>query len=219
MLFASALHSGNIVPLILAVATAVLTVTYSVRSYLKVFTGELTPACSKAEETHPSMLFPLVLLAAGAVTSWLIIGNYTTALSQTGIIQEVIGVVDLIKETFQSMALLLSLAALVLGGVIVAKTRTVSADVEPSTFALWARQGFGFDSFYLTVLNGAYHIVSWIISIYDRFVELIGKMIIRLSVGLGNTLKEQNVGDLNKNLLWLVSGIVMVIAIVCVKRG
>ncbi|HHX87559.1 MAG TPA: NADH-quinone oxidoreductase subunit L [Firmicutes bacterium] len=219
MLFASALHSGNFVPLALAVATAVLTVTYSVRSYFQVFTGELTPACEKAEETHPSMLFPLVLLAAGALTSWLIIGNYTTVLSQTGIIHEVIGIVDLIKETVQSTALLLSLAALVLGGMIVARIRAVSAAGEPSTFAVWAGRGFGFDPFYLTLINGTYRIVSWIISIYDRFVEWIGKMIIYLSVGLGRSLKEQNVGDLNKNLLWLVSGIVMVIAIVCVKRG
>ncbi|HOJ84886.1 MAG TPA: NADH-quinone oxidoreductase subunit L, partial [Bacillota bacterium] len=72
MLFASALHSGNIVPLVLAVITAALTVTYSVRSYIRVFTGEPAPSTAQAKEPHPSMLFPLVLLAAGALTSWLI---------------------------------------------------------------------------------------------------------------------------------------------------
>lgn len=58
MLFASALHAGKLVPLALAVVTAVLTVTYSVRSYIKVFAGEPAPAAAQAEEPHPSMLFP-----------------------------------------------------------------------------------------------------------------------------------------------------------------
>lgn len=219
LLFASALHSGNIVPLILAVATAVMTVTYSLRSYFTVFTGKLASAGSKAKETHPVMLFPLVLLAVGAITSWLIIDSYTTTLSQTGIIHEVIGIVDLIKETVQSTALLLSLAALVLGGIIVARSRVIRIADKPRGFAGWAGRGFGFDPFYLNILDGAFRVVSWIISLYDRAVEWIQSTIIRLSVGLGNLFREQNVGDLNMNLLWLVSGIVMVIAIVCVKRG
>lgn len=244
MLFASALHSGHIVPLVLAVVTAVLTVTYSIRSYFKVFTGEVAPACAEARDPHPSMLFPLVLLAAGALTSWLIIGRYTAALSRSGIIHETMGVAGLVMETVQSTAFLLSLAALVTGGIIVARTRKEVASGEPSFFALWAMNGFGFDQFYQSVFAGAYRfasgaiviidrlidwigealvwayrMVSLIISVYDRIVDWLGKMIIRLSTGLGNRLKEQNIGDLNKNLLWLVSGILMIIAIVCIKRG
>ncbi|HOA35719.1 MAG TPA: NADH-quinone oxidoreductase subunit L [Bacillota bacterium] len=219
MLFASALHSGNIVPLVLAVITAALTVTYSVRSYIRVFTGEPAPSTAQAKEAHPSMLFPLVLLAAGALTSWLIIGNYSAGLSRSGIIHEIIGVAALISETVHSTAFLLSLAALVLGGLVVIATRKAGMAGEPSAFAAWAGRGFGFDAFYQALLNGAYAAASWIVAVYDRFTDWIGRMIISLSVGFGRALREQNIGDLNKNLLWLVSGIVIVIAIVWAKRG
>ena len=173
MLFASALNSGKYIPLALVAVTAVLTLTYSVRSYLKVFTGELTLACSKAEETHPVMLVPLVLLAAGAITSWLIIGNYTGALSQNGIIHEVIGIVDLIKETVESTALLLSLAALAVGISVVVKTRSAKRTGEPPLIAVWAMNGFGFDQFYLTVFGGAHRIVIRVLPVIDLLVDSI----------------------------------------------
>ena len=219
MLFASALHAGKLVPLALAVVTAVLTVTYSVRSYIKVFAGEPAPAAAQAEEPHPSMLFPLVLLAAGALTSWLIIGNYSADLSRSGIIHEVIGVSALVAETLHSTAFLLSLAALLLGGIMVAATRKASLAARPSAFGAWAGRGFGFDAFYLGLLNGAYAAASWIVTAYDRLTDWIGRTIIPLSVSFGRLLRAQNVGDLNGNLLWLVTGVVIVIAIVWAKRG
>jgi hypothetical protein len=128
-------------------------------------------------------------------------------------------VAALIEETVHSTALLLSLAALVLGALIVTAIRKVSMAGKPSGFAAWAGRGFGFDGFYLALLNGAYAAASWIAAVYDRFTDWIGRMIISLSVAFGRALREQNIGDLNKNLLWLVSGIVIVIAIVWAKRG
>ncbi len=219
MLFASALHSGNIVPLVFAVATAVLTVIYSLRSYFRVFTGELSAAGEKAHQSPPSMLLPLVLLAVGAVTSWLIIGIYSATLHQTGLIGEAISVGHLIHETVQSTALLLSLLALFLGGAVVFSTRKAKTAAAPSGLALWAGKGFGFDQFYLALLNGAYQVAGAVISTYDSISNWVGKAAIFLTVGFGKTLRNQNIGDLNKNLLWLVSGIVIIIAIVCVKRG
>ncbi len=119
MIFATALHSGQYLPLAVAVVGAVLTFTYTWRTYRKVFCGEPSPAAANAHDARAAISWPLCVLGAGTLLSWLLIGTQSNMLHATLEHVEPISPLHLVEETFASPAFLLSVLVLAVGGGIV----------------------------------------------------------------------------------------------------
>jgi NADH-quinone oxidoreductase subunit L len=154
MILAAALDSNNYLPLVVVVATAMLTAAYSFRMLNLVFWGE-SKRDRKAHDAPWEMSVPLVLLAVGALVSWLAIGYLTRAYAAFGI-EEVhaFTVVSFVEETFGNVAVLLSLLALGVGFAIFWFRKELgewSAMKVPLAVVRW---GYGFDFIYNGLLIG-----------------------------------------------------------------
>jgi NADH-quinone oxidoreductase subunit L len=164
MILEAAWESHNYFPLAIMVLTALLTALYSFRMLNLVFWGE-SRRDRKAHDAPMAMAIPLVLLAAGAIISWLSIGLYTGAMHAFqphepslsahfyhGV--EVTRVADLVARTFGGTAIYLSLAAF-FGGLALWYFRkhivAISLLQKPVAFV---RAGYGFNTIYDGLMIG-----------------------------------------------------------------
>ncbi len=143
MVFSGALHTHAYAALAAAVLGAALTFTYSWRSYLSVFTGELSESLVGAHEVRKSMAWPMVVLGIGSLCSWLLVGVESEKIHETvrGIEVHVLTPAYLVEETFASPAALLSALALGIGvAAVVFSRRAAQSDRTEHAVAKVARK-------------------------------------------------------------------------------
>lgn len=163
MVFAAAIEGRAYVPLALAVLGAVLTFIYSWRAYFKVFEGEVSASLRHAHEVQPAMKWPLLVLAAGTVTSWLLIGVQSRTLPSPEPVgfaegaQHAVTPLELVRETLTGPGFLLSLVIMACGYLLVRNYDRVFSQMPhlARSFLDWAFHGFYFDLFYQNLLTVA----------------------------------------------------------------
>jgi NADH-quinone oxidoreductase subunit L len=119
MIFAAALASRQYLVLCFAWVGAVLTFTYTWRTYRRVFGGEPSPAVAGALDAPLAMSWPLCILGVSSPFSWLLIGVQSRFVHAASENAEIISPLYLMEETFVGPAFLLSALVLAIGGVIV----------------------------------------------------------------------------------------------------
>jgi NADH-quinone oxidoreductase subunit L len=186
MILATAWETGNYIPLLFMVITAILTAAYTIRMINLVFWGE-SRRNTTTHEAPWQMAAPLVLLAFGTVVSWLGIGFLTRAYSSFDLSEHGLTLSSFISETFQTPVVWISLAAFIIGvGLFMIRKRYAANKVGDRTVIV-ARQGYGFDSFY-----------SWII---------------RCLRGFAVRFRKTHTGDLNYNIAGIALGFLLLLII------
>lgn len=186
MILATAWETGNYIPLLFMVITAILTAAYTIRMVNLVFWGE-SRRNTTAHEAPWQMAAPLVLLAIGTVVSWLGIGFLTRAYSAFDLSEHGLTLSSFIIETFQTPVVWISLAAFIIGiGLFMIRKRYAANKVGDRTVIV-ARQGYGFDTFY-----------GWII---------------RCLRGFAVRFRKTHTGDLNYNIAGIALGFLLLLII------
>ena len=186
MILATAWETGNYIPLLFMVITAILTAAYTIRMVNLVFWGE-SRRNTTAHEAPWQMAAPLVLLAIGTVVSWLGIGFLTRAYSSFELSEHGLTLSSFISETFQTPVVWISLAAFIIGvGLFMIRKRYAANKVGDRTVIV-ARQGYGFDTFY-----------GWII---------------RCLRGFAVRFRKTHTGDLNYNIAGIALGFLLLLII------
>ncbi len=186
MILATAWETGNYIPLLFMVITAILTAAYTIRMVNLVFWGE-SRRNTTAHEAPWQMAAPLVLLAIGTVVSWMGIGFLTRAYSSFDLSEHGLTLSSFIIETFQTPVVWISLAAFIIGvGLFMIRKRYAANKVGDRTVIV-ARQGYGFDSFY-----------GWII---------------RCLRGFAVRFRKTHTGDLNYNIAGIALGFLLLLII------
>jgi NADH-quinone oxidoreductase subunit L len=192
MILATAWETGNYIPLLFMVITAILTAAYTIRMVNLVFWGE-SRRNTTAHEAPWQMAAPLVLLAIGTVVSWMGIGFLTRAYSSFDLSEHGLTLSSFIIETFQTPVVWISLAAFIIGvGLFMIRKRYAANKVGDRTVIV-ARQGYGFDSFY-----------SWII---------------RCLRGFAVRFRKTHTGDLNYNIAGIALGFLLLLIILFFVGG
>ncbi len=177
MIFAAALEHKAYIQLGIAVLGAITTFTYSWKAYLSVFKGEISQAVADAKEAHPLVLIPMIVLAAGTFTSWLLIGVQSRGVAHSlGHYTHEISVGYLVEETLASPALYLSLFATGGGILLVANRGRVFSWLNRKApgFMQASYEGFYFDRAYSVVLHRIFGRSPGILERYDRDSEILG---------------------------------------------
>jgi NADH-quinone oxidoreductase subunit L len=152
LILATAWETGNYIPLLFMVITAILTAAYTIRMINLVFWGE-SRRNTTTHEAPWQMAAPLVLLAVGTVVSWLGIGFLTRAYSSFDLSEHGLTLSSFIAETFQTPVVWISLAAFLVGvGLFMLRKRYAANKIGDRTVIV-ARQGYGFDRFYAGVIQ------------------------------------------------------------------
>jgi NADH-quinone oxidoreductase subunit L len=186
MILATAWETGNYIPLLFMVITAILTAAYTIRMVNLVFWGE-SRRNTTTHEAPWQMAAPLVLLAIGTVVSWLGIGFLTRAYSSFDLSEHGLTLGSFISETFQTPVVWISLAAFIVGvGLFMIRKRYAANKVGDRTVIV-ARQGYGFDTFY-----------GWII---------------RCLRGFAVRFRKTHTGDLNYNIAGIALGFLLLLII------
>jgi NADH-quinone oxidoreductase subunit L len=186
MILATAWETGNYIPLLFMVITAILTAAYTIRIVNLVFWGE-SRRNTTTHEAPWQMAAPLVLLAIGTVVSWMGIGFLTRAYSSFDLSEHGLTLSSFIIETFQTPVVWISLAAFIIGvGLFMIRKRYAANKVGDRTVIV-ARQGYGFDSFY-----------GWII---------------RCLRGFAARFRKTHTGDLNYNIAGIALGFLLLLII------
>ena len=192
MILATAWETGNYLPLLVMVITAVLTAAYTIRMINLVFWGE-SRRNTIAHEAPWQMAAPLVLLAIGTVVSWMGIGFLSRAYRSFDLSEHGLTLYSFIIETFQTPAVWISLIAFLLGiGLFMIRKQYAAKTIGNETVII-ARQGYGFDRFY-----------RWVIQCLRRFA-------------LG--FRKTHTGDLNYNIAGIALGFLILIIILFFVGG
>ena len=186
MILATAWETGNYLPLLVMVITAVLTAAYTIRMINLVFWGE-SRRTTTAHEAPWQMAAPLVLLAIGTVVSWMGIGFLSRAYTSFDLSEHGFTLYSFITETFQTPVVWISLIAFLMGVGLFMIRKRYAANIIGDRTVIVARQGYGFDRFY-----------GWIIQCLRRF-----------TLGFRNT----HTGDLNYNIAGIALGFLLLIII------
>jgi NADH-quinone oxidoreductase subunit L len=182
LILATAWETGNYIPLLFMVITAILTAAYTIRMINLVFWGE-SRRNTTTHEAPWQMAAPLVLLAIGTVVSWLGIGFLTRAYSSFNLSEHGLTLSSFITETFQTPVVWISLAAFFIGvGLFMLRKRYAANKVGDRT-VIAARQGYGFDRFY-----------SWVIQCLREFAA---------------RFRKTHTGDLNYNIAGIALGFLL----------
>jgi NADH-quinone oxidoreductase subunit L len=182
LILATAWETGNYIPLLFMVITAILTAAYTIRMINLVFWGE-SRRNTTTHEAPWQMAAPLVLLAIGTVVSWLGIGFLTRAYSSFNLSEHGLTLSSFITETFQTPVVWISLAAFFIGvGLFMLRKRYAANKVGDRT-VIAARQGYGFDRFY-----------SWVIQCLRGFAA---------------RFRKTHTGDLNYNIAGIALGFLL----------
>jgi len=154
MILAAAWETENYFPLFVVVATALLTACYSFRMLNLVFWGKSRRE-TKAHDAHWEMSVPLVILAVGALVSWISAGYFTRAFA-TFRFQSVTGVdlATFVGDTFSSPAVIFSLLAFFCGlGLWYVRKGLASWGAMKWPMRI-VKAGYYFDAFYAGLLLG-----------------------------------------------------------------
>jgi NADH-quinone oxidoreductase subunit L len=192
MILATAWGTGNYLPLLFMVITAVLTAAYTIRMINLVFWGE-SRRNTTAHEAPWQMAVPLVLLAIGTVLSWMSIGFLSRAYRSFDLSENGLTVSSFITETFQTPVVWISLIAFLMGiGLFIIRKQYAAQSIGNRTVII-ARQGYGFDRFY-----------GWIIQCLRRFAS---------------GFRKTHTGDLNYNIAGIALGFLLLIIILFFVGG
>lgn len=188
-IFEALLHSQMYGPLVLLVITAFLTAAYSWRMYWLTFQAE------ERAEAHPhdpawQMALPLVVLAAGAVLSWLYVGGYSTNLGAALPFHEVhmMEVGELLQHSFVNPLILVAVVGVVIIAALGVRWSASGPPVPPGP-QMWAD---------LVTSTKAFGDWFW------------GFMAVLMNAA-GQVLSLFQTGDLNYNALWLAIGLIAVL--------
>lgn len=195
-IFAKAIESGNyfwpMITLIIIVLTAILTAAYALRMLNLVFFGT-SKQQSSAHEAPWQMAVPLVILAIGTLIAWMVIGFLTRTYAAFHLAEHPLTLLKFITETFQSWAVVISIAAFLLGiGLFYGRKRYAKNKVGSATIRL-ARTGYGFDVAYLSLVSGLR--------------------------AIGNRFRKTQTGDLNYNMVGIVLGIFIILILFVLLGG
>ncbi|HVQ01302.1 MAG TPA: NADH-quinone oxidoreductase subunit L [Candidatus Thermoplasmatota archaeon] len=191
-ILAGAVESGNYAPLIIIVATSVLTAAYTLRMLNLVFFGQ-SARTTTAHEASWQMTFPLVVLMIGSVISWTIIGLLTRTYVAFDLFERSLSLMQFVRETFQTWAVVFSIAAFLIGvGLFYFRKRYAANKIGSATIRI-AKSGYGFDTFYGWIVLGS----KWIAA---RFRKI-------------------QTGDLNINIAGIALGFILLVLFGLFVRG
>lgn len=191
-ILAGAVESGKYLPLIVIVATSVLTAAYTLRMLNLVFFGKSTRA-THAHEAPWQMTVPLVILGIGTAISWTVIGLLTRTYVAFNLFERSLTLMQFIRETFQTWAVVLSITAFLIGvGLFYGRKRYAQNKIGNATVQI-ARSGYGFDTFYGWIVLGS----RWIAA---RF-------------------RKTQTGDLNINIAGMALGFILLLLFAFLIRG
>jgi NADH:ubiquinone oxidoreductase subunit 5 (subunit L)/multisubunit Na+/H+ antiporter MnhA subunit len=186
MILTTTWETGNYIPLLFMVVTAILTAAYTIRMINLVFWGE-SRRNTVAHKAPWQMAAPLVLLAIGTIVSWIGIGFLTRAYASFGLSKHGLTLSSFISETFQTPVVWISLAAFLIGiGLFMIRKRYAANKIGDRTVII-ARQGYGFDTFY-----------GWIIQCLR---------------GFSTRFRKTHTGDLNYNIAGIALGFLILLII------
>jgi NADH-quinone oxidoreductase subunit L len=215
LIIGAAAEGGHTVGLVLLVLAAILTVAYSFRAYFLVFCGERHGA--HVHDPGNAAKIPLGILAVGAVTSWLAVGFISGRTEASGLDILALNVPELIHHIISGVAVVYSLIAVAIGLAIFYLVKDTGKAVEKSSPGLFAllRAGYGFDGFYLAVFHGVRAIgASAFEAIYKYVLEAgLNRGIAAFFVGAGKAGKALHPGDVSYNVIGVVTGLLLVIAV------
>lgn len=209
-----------------ALATAGLTAFYTFRAYFLAFHGPETipsEAGHHAHESPPSMTWPLVVLAVGALLLGAVLefsGSLGAALARTPSLAWLAAE----HETAHGgrLALMATSTAVALAGIVLAAVVYLGSPAKSQRLALWAsRLGlyqlswgkFFFDPLYYVLVVGPLRTLAWLLAQADRWlvdglVDLVG----RIPVALGGVLRPLQGGVLQFYALAMLLGLLVLIA-------
>lgn len=215
LIIGAAAEHGNTLGLVLLVLAAVLTVAYSFRAYYLVFCGERSG--KHVHDPGNAIKIPLGILAVGALTSWLAVGFISGKTEASGIEMHALNLGELISHTISSVAVLYSLAAIGLGLLIFFAVKDTGAAIQKSAPGLYnvLRAGYGFDGLYLAVFHGCRAFGESVLTAIDKYVLEAGvnRGIASFFMGAGKAGKALHPGDVSYNVIGVVTGLLLVVAI------
>lgn len=213
MIFASALAEKSYLPLSLAILTAVITILYTLRMFNRVFLGD----GKNGHDAPWEMSLPLVILAAGTVTTWLLAPALSHLMASSGIHVGQITFIELIKEIITGPTLVISLCIILAGfGIFYMRNQTVktfSIFIDPYLYL--AKAGFGFDMLYQKIIGWLFSAGSFVNASFDegtlnRFNYLLGDGFVSFS----RVFRLTHTGQLNMNLVGMVLGFAAILCLV-----
>lgn len=215
LIIGAATENGNMLGLVLLVLAAILTVAYSFRAYYLVFCGERTGA--HVHDPGPAAKIPLGILAVGALTSWLAVGQISGLTEHSGVEMHALSLGELISHTISSVAVVYSLAAIVIGLLIFYLAKDTGKAIENGSPALFGvlRSGYGFDDFYLVIFHGVRAIGASAFEAFDKYILEAGvnRGVASFFVATGRVGKAFHPGDVSYNVIGVVTGLLLVIAV------
>jgi NADH-quinone oxidoreductase subunit L len=186
MILATAWETGNYIPLLLMVLTAILTAAYTIRMLNLVFWGE----SRRDKTTHEApwqMTLPLVLLAVGTIVSWFGIGFLSRAYASFDLSEHGLTLASFVSETFSTPVVWISIAAFLIGIGLFKIRKQYAANRAGEKSVVIARQGYGFDAFY----GGIIRCLRWFSAQF----------------------RKTHTGDLNYNIAGIALGFLLLILI------
>ncbi len=186
MILATAWETGNYIPLLLMVLTAILTAAYTIRMLNLVFWGE----SRRDKTTHEApwqMTLPLVLLAVGTIVSWFGIGFLSRAYASFDLSEHGLTIASFVSETFSTPVVWISIAAFLIGIGLFKIRKQYAANRAGEKSVVIARQGYGFDAFY----GGIIRCLRWFSAQF----------------------RKTHTGDLNYNIAGIALGFLLLILI------
>jgi len=215
MILEEAYKHHAIAPLTLAVLAAVLTAFYSLRTTAVVFWGKNRGNKQAAAEAPAVMTIPLVILAAGSLISWLLIGPLTSSWVSSGFEGAHIDWKELIRETFVSKAFILTLIALISGFALYIYRAAVAVFLRANFSGIFivTAAGFGFDIVYGWLVGFVYATGRLLRYLWeDGVMEGINKGAGALSAGSSIVMRKMQTGDVHWNLFYIVATLIIVLA-------
>ena len=214
-LILSKLLSAHYMPLfLLAALTTLFTISYSLKMFYLVFMGNGRHV--KAKDAPWQMTAPLVLLAVGSVTSWLLVSRFSKGLSASGINVEPLGIIAMLKEMFLSRLILVSLGVIILGFFIYYYRAFVRKYfnflIEP--FFAVARAGFWFDTFYYWIIGLFTRAAEIVLNVFDEGLNRANYAIGDMSCSFSAVFRKTHTGELNFNVIGIALGLGLVIVMV-----
>jgi NADH-quinone oxidoreductase subunit L len=203
-------------PLAVAVAAAVLTAFYSLRTTFSVFWGK------PQYETHPhrtpaNMVIPLVALGAACFLSWLLVGPLSEAWFASGLPAPAMNALELIRETFSSLAFIFSMCAIVVGFILFLQRNRLSRYFHEQESS-WLRAmavGLGFDALYTWLADRIRDLGCWVRTFWEeRVMEGINHLVAWISLGLSRLSCRLQTGDVHWNLLYVAITLIIVLGAV-----
>ncbi|OGS17609.1 MAG: hypothetical protein A2219_01210 [Elusimicrobia bacterium RIFOXYA2_FULL_50_26] len=215
MILEEAYKHHAMAPLALAVLAAVLTAFYSLRTTSMVFWGKNRGNKPAAAEAPAVMTIPLVILAAGSLISWLLIGPITSSWVSSGLEGAHIDWKELIRETFVSKAFILTLIALISGFALYMYRATVAISLRTNFSAIFKATavGFGFDIVYGWLTGFVYATGRLLRYLWeDGVMEGINKGVGAISTSSSIVMRKMQTGDVHWNLFYIVATLIIVLA-------